>query len=235
MSTCYQAIAIDDSTFERDLDGAPLPANHLVVVAEAQEHIEEDGTTMLVALPRIVAVIDTGVQLDDDAPNLDELLDRHGWKVTGDDSAGEDVHEVVPSDADAVPPAVTYRDGNPLSYYLAGRERLNTTGSIRDALLIATFTAAHAENPNVCGIDHLTIELLLVGAARAAVDERLAFERTELGAADIACKQRLFALACDAIGTALDLLRQRATCRTCDDRAVCRTADGLPTCANTSH
>ncbi|MEV3986564.1 hypothetical protein [Nonomuraea sp. NPDC049758] len=240
MSIRYQAIAVDDSTtFERGLDGAPLPPNHLVVVAEAQEHAEDEETTILVAVPRVVAVIDTGVPLDDKGPDLDDLLDRHGWKLTGDSGLGEDgarheVHEVVPADPDAAPPAVTYRNGSPLPYYLAGRARLDENGSLRPALLVASFAAAQAEGA-AHGLDVTGIELLLISAVRAAVDDRLTAEGHGLDTADTACKQRLFMIACDAIGNALDIIRERKTCRTCDARAVSRTLDGLPTCANTSH
>jgi hypothetical protein len=41
--------------------------------------------------------------------------------------------------------------------------------------------------------------------------------------------------ACAAIDTALDVIGERATCRTCDGPAVSRTTDGKPVCANTGH
>ncbi|MEU5869343.1 hypothetical protein ABZ815_49830 [Nonomuraea sp. NPDC047529] len=236
MTTRYQAVAVDErGMFDLNLDGAPLPPHHLVVVAEAEEHVE-DGVTTLIALPRVVAILDTGVPLDENAPALEALLDAHGWKLTGegDGYPDEDLHEVTPADPDAAPAAVEYREGRPLAYYLAGRARLDENGSLHDALLVATFTAAQAEGA-AHGLDVTGIELLLISAVRAAVDDRLTAEGCDLDTADTACKQRLVVTACDAIGKALDIIRQRETCRTCDGRAVTCTMDGQPVCANSGH
>jgi hypothetical protein len=234
MTIRYLAVAVDEpGHFEVGLDGVPLPPHHLLVVAEAEEHTE-DAQAMLFPLPRVTAIIDTGVHLDDDAPNLDELLTVHGWKVTG-EGYSDSLHEVVPADPDARPIVVTLQDGRPTPYYLTGRAKLDECGSLRAAFLSAACTAAQAEDPALCHLDHVGIELLLVAAVRAAVDERLAFERTDLGHADLACKQRLYATACDAIADALDMIRQRTTCRTCDARAISRAMDGQPVCSNTGH
>jgi hypothetical protein len=235
MTLRYQAVAVDElGMFELGLDGAPLPPHHLVVVAEAEEHTEDDAT-ILIALPRVVAILDTGVHLDDDAPDLDELLAAHGWKITGEGHPDADVHEVALMDPDTRPAAVPYHEGRPTPYYLAGRQILDERGSLRAALISAAYTAATAEDPAACGLDHVGIELLLIGAIRAAVDERLEFEGCDLGDADLACKQRLFAAACETIAHALGVIREQATCRTCDARAVSLTADGEATCANTGH
>jgi hypothetical protein len=236
MTIRYQAVAVDEpGTFDLGLDGAPVPPHHLVAVAEAEEHVE-DGATTLIALPRIVAILDTGIHLNENTPALAGLLDAHGWKLTGDDDGypDQDLHEVTPADPEATPAAVEYREGRPLPYYLASRARLDENGSLRDALLVATFTAAQAEGA-AHGLDATGIELLLISAVRAAVDDRLTAEGCDFDTADTACKQRLVATACDAIGKALDIIHQRATCRTCDARAVTRTMDGFSTCANTGH
>ncbi|MEV0379716.1 hypothetical protein [Nonomuraea sp. NPDC050643] len=236
-TTRYLAVAIDDSdTFELGIDGAPLPAHHLVAIAEAEEY-DENGETKLFPLPNVVAILDTGIHLDDDAPELDGLLTAHGWKLIGDSDSHPDnaEHEVAPTNLETTPPGIEYHDGRPKPYYLAGRKKLDERGSLVDALLVATFTAAQATDPATSDLDHVGVEMLLVGASRAAVDDRLDFEQIVRGNAGLDCKRRLLMAACAAIDTALDVISDRATCRTCDGPAVARTTDGKPVCANTCH
>ncbi|MFI6497093.1 hypothetical protein [Nonomuraea typhae] len=233
----YLAIAIDESdSFALGLDGAPLPAHHLVAIAEAEEDTEDCETTLF-PLPKIAAILDTGVPLDNDAPALDGLLGRYGWRLFG-ESGGypENIeHEVAPINPQTTPPAIEYHDGRPMPYYVAGRKKLDERGSLVDALLVATFTAVQAADPAKRGLDHTGVELLLTSAVRAAVDDRLDFEQILRGNAWLDCKRRLLAAACAAIDTALDVIGERATCRTCDGPAVSRTTDGKPVCANTGH
>ncbi|UBU16591.1 hypothetical protein [Nonomuraea gerenzanensis] len=236
-TTRYLAIAIDESdTFALGLDGAPLPAHHMVAIAEAEEDTE-DGETTLFPLPKIVAILDSGVPLDNDAPALDGLLDRHGWKLIGESDGypDNDEHEVTPTNPTTTPPAIEYHDGRPMPYYVAGRKKLDERGSLVDALLVTTFTAAQATDPGKWGLDHTGVELLLTGAVRAAVDDRLDFEQVVRSNAGLDCKRRLLMAACAAIDTALDVIGERATCRTCDGPAVSRATDGEPVCANTGH
>ncbi|MFB4284809.1 hypothetical protein ACBJ59_56745 [Nonomuraea sp. MTCD27] len=236
-TTRYLAIAIDESdTIELGLDGAPLPAHHLVAIAEAEEEAE-GGETTLFPLPKIVAILDSGVPLDSDVPALGDLLDFHGWKLIGEPGSYPDntEHEVAPTDPQTTPPGIEYHAGRPMPYYLDGRKKLDERGSLLDAMLIATFTAAQATDPTTYGLDHVGIELLLIGASRAAVDDRLDAEQVLRGNAGLDCKRRLFMVACAAIDKALDTIRERATCRTCDGPAVSRTTDGEPVCANTCH
>ncbi|WP_214317126.1 hypothetical protein [Nonomuraea sediminis] len=236
-TTRYLAVAIDEPhTFELGLDGASLPAHHLVAIAEAEEYTE-DGETMLFPLPKVVAILDSGVPLDDDAPALGDLLNVHAWKLIGESDGYPDnaVHEVAPAHPETTPPGIEYHDGRPMPYYLAGRKKLDERGSLLDAMLVATFTAAQATNPAKYDLDLVGVELLLISASRAAVDDRLAFEQIVRGNAGLDCKRRLFMAACAAIDTALDVIRERATCRTCDSPAVSRTTDGKPVCANTGH
>ncbi|HUR03909.1 MAG TPA: hypothetical protein VM347_15295 [Nonomuraea sp.] len=233
----YLAIAIDElNVFELGIDSAPLPAHHLVAIAEAEE-CNEDGETKLFPLPNVVAILDSVVHLDDDAPALDGLLTAHGWKLIGESDSHSDnaEHEVAPADPQTTPPGIEYHDGRPMPYYLDGRKKLDERGSLLDAMLIATFTAAQATDPTTYGLDHVGVELLLIGASRAAVDDRLDYEQIVRGNAGLDCKRRLFMAACAAIDKALDMIRERATCRTCDGSAVSRTTDGTPVCANTGH
>ncbi|GAA4946670.1 hypothetical protein HD597_006842 [Nonomuraea thailandensis] len=236
-ATRYLARAIDEpDTFALGLDGASLPPHHLVAIAEAEADTE-DGETTLFPLPKIVAILDTGVPLGNEALALDGLLDRNGWKLTGesDSHPDNDAHEVAPTDPQKTPPAVEYHDGRPMPYYIAGRKKLDERGSLMDALLVATFTAAQATDPAKWGLDHTGVELLLTSATRAAVDDRLDYEQVVRGNAGLDCKRRLFAAACAAIDTALDVISERATCRTCDGPALSRTTHGKPVCANTGH
>ncbi|WP_214643881.1 hypothetical protein [Nonomuraea sp. NEAU-A123] len=236
-TTRYLAIAIDElNVFELGIDGAPLPAHHLVAISEAEEYTE-DGETKLFPLPNVVAILDSGAHLGDDAPALDGLLTAHGWKLVGESDSHPDnaEHEVSPADPQRTPPGIEYHAGRPMPYYLDGRKKLDERGSLLDAMLIATFTAAQATDPATYGLDHVGVELLLIGASRAAVDDRLDDEQIVRGNAGLDCKRRLFMAACAAIDKALDMIRERATCRTCDGAAVTRTTDGKPVCANTGH
>ncbi|SPL98320.1 unnamed protein product [[Actinomadura] parvosata subsp. kistnae] len=83
MTIRYQAIAVDEpGTFDLGLDGAPVPPHHLVAVAEVEEHVE-DGATMLIALPRVIAILDTGIPLDENTPRPGRAARRPRLETDG--------------------------------------------------------------------------------------------------------------------------------------------------------
>jgi hypothetical protein len=240
----YLAHAADEPEPWHAATGEPIPGHHLVVITEAEPYTSDvDGRQQLAPTGRVAAIIDTGVLAEEPAPNVGELLTEHGWLVVGEGVPGSDddpgfveAHEVAPANPVTVA-AVDYHAGRPMPYYEAGRRILDERGSLARAVVTAAHVAAETiENPAVWDLTGDDVEEIVLTAARAAVDERLAFECIPaLGDADTACKQRLFAEACTAIGDALDMIRQRATCRTCDVHATTRTTDDKPVCSNTCH
>lgn len=239
--TRYLAHATDEGDSWHPVTGEPVTGTHVVVITEAEPTCDEDGKQELDPTNRVAAVLDTGVPADEPALYVDDLLDQHGWLIVGEgnpasDFGGDEYHEVAP-DNPTTTVAVDYAAGRPMPYYEAGRRILDERGSLGRAVVTAAHVAAESiENPAAWDLTGDDVEEIVLPAARAAVDERLAFECIPaLGDADTACKQRLFAEACTAIGDALDMIRQRATCRTCDVHATTRTTDGKPVCSNTGH
>ncbi|MFG2076877.1 hypothetical protein [Nonomuraea maritima] len=240
--TRYLACATTEADKWHTTAGELVTGTHFVVITEAAPTCDEDGEQEFAPITnRVAAVIDTGVPADEPAPYLADLLDQHGWLVVGegipgyDDAAADEYHEVAPTDP-AAAVAVDYHAGRPVRYYEAGRPVLEQ-GSLGRAVVCAVqFAAEDFDDPDAYGLTRDDIQNVILPAACAAVEERLAFEQVPLlGNADPACKQRLFSEACTGITDALAMIRERATCRTCDAHATARTTDGQPVCSNTGH
>ncbi|WP_433444651.1 hypothetical protein [Nonomuraea sp. CA-141351] len=240
--TRYLAHATGEAGNWHTLTGEPVTGNHIVVITEAEPTCDEDGTLELAPTNRVAAVIDTGVPADEPAPYVAERLDQHGWLVVGegdpaaDDFGGDEFHEVAPADP-AAAVAVDYDAGRPVRHYEVGRPVLDERRSLARAVVCAVHVAAEGfDDSDAYGLTRDDVQEILLPASRAAVDERLAFEQVPtLGDADSACKQRLFAEACSGITNAVAMIRQRATCRSCDAHATTRTKSGQPACANSGH
>ncbi|MGW6505560.1 hypothetical protein [Nonomuraea angiospora] len=239
----YLAQATTETGKWHTATGELVTGTHLVVITEAVPTCDdEDSTPELAPINRVATVIDTGVPDDDPAPYVAELLNQHGWLVVGegnsaaDDFGGDECHEVAPADPTTAV-VVDYAAGRPVRYYTAGRLILDERGSLARAVVCAVHVAAEDfDDHDAYGLTRDDVEEILLPAARMAVDERLDVERVPtLGDADTACKQRLFADACSGITDAVAMIRERATCRTCDTHATTRTTGGEPVCANTGH
>ncbi|MET7334260.1 hypothetical protein [Nonomuraea sp. NPDC005650] len=237
----YLAQATTEAGKWHTATGELVTGTHLVVITEAQPTYDEDGTPELAPTNRVAAVLDTGVPADEPAPYVAELLDQHGWLVVGEgdpaaDDFGGEFHEVTPADPTTVA-AIDYAAGRPVRHYEVGRPVLDERGSLARAVVCAVHVAVESfDNSDTYGLTRDDIQEILLPAARAAVDEWLVFERVPtLGDADTLCKERLFAEACSGITDALAMIRERATCRTCDTHATTRATGGEPVCSNTGH